>query len=131
MTMPEEIVASRYVNLTTYRKDGSPVSTPVWHVPRGAELWIVTEAGSGKVKRIRRNAEVRVQPCSLRGTVAPGAPSVTGTARLLDDAGTAEARELLARRYVMSRAGNWFARLLRLRRPPMIGVVVSPEPPVR
>jgi PPOX class probable F420-dependent enzyme len=85
----------------------------------------VTEAASGKVKRIRNNPQVRVQPCSVRGTVAPDAPSATGTARLLDDDETALARKLLARRYVMSRAGNWFARLLRLRRPPMIGIVVS------
>jgi uncharacterized protein len=125
MPLADELVRSRYVSLTTFRKDGTPVATPLWHVPHGDELWIVTEAGSGKVKRLRNNPQVRVAPCSLRGTVPPDAPSVTGTARLLDDAGTAQARNLLARRYVMSRAGNWFARLLRLRRPPMIGIVVS------
>jgi hypothetical protein len=125
MTVADEFVRSRYVSLTTYRKDGTPVATPVWHVPHNAEFWIVTEAGSGKVKRIRNNSQVLVAPCSLRGTVAPDAPSATGTARLLDDAGTAQARKLLARRYVMSRAGNWFARMLRLRRPPLVGIVVS------
>ncbi|MEU7903472.1 PPOX class F420-dependent oxidoreductase [Actinoplanes sp. NPDC049118] len=125
VTLADEIIRSRYVSLTTYRKNGTPVATPVWHVPHGAELWLVTEAGSGKVKRIRNNPRVRVAPCSLRGTVASDAPHVTGTARLLDDDGTAQARKLLAGRYVMSRAGNWFARLLRLRRPPMIGIIVS------
>ncbi|MEJ3742580.1 PPOX class F420-dependent oxidoreductase [Actinomycetes bacterium KLBMP 9797] len=125
MPLANEIVRSRYVSLTTYRKDGTPVPTPVWHVPHGAELWIVTEAGSGKVKRIRNNPRVRVAPCSARGTVAPNTPSVTGTARLLDGDGTALARKLLARRYVMSRAGNWLAGLLRLRRPPMVGIIVS------
>lgn len=125
MTLADEIVRSKYVSLTTFRKNGAPVSTAVWHVPQGADLWVVTEAGSGKVKRIRNNPQVGVQPCSARGVVAPDAPSVTGTARLLDDDGTAQARELLARRYFMSRAGNWAARLLRLRRPPMIGIVVS------
>ena len=125
MSVADEIVRSRYISLTTYRKDGTPVATPLWHVPQGAELWIVTEARSGKVKRIRNNPQVRVEPCSIRGTIAPDAPSASGTARLLDDDQTEVARELLARRYVMSRAGNWMARLLRLRRPPMIGVVVS------
>jgi PPOX class probable F420-dependent enzyme len=125
MTVADEIVRSRYISLTTYRKDGTPVTTPVWHAPHEAEFWIVTEAASGKVKRIRNNPEVLVTPCSLRGTVAPDAPSIKGTARLLDDAGTAQARKLLARRYVMSRAGNWFARLLRLRRPPLVGIIVS------
>lgn len=125
MPLADEIVRSRYVSLTTYRKDGTPVPTPVWHVPHDGELWIVTEADSGKVKRIRRNPQVRVAPCSLRGKVEPGAPSATGTARLLDGTGTERARKLLAQRYVTSRVGNWFARLLRLRRPPMIGIVVS------
>ena len=125
VTVAQEIISSRYVRLTTYRKDGTPVATPVWHVPLDGELWIVTEAASGKVKRIRNNPRVTVAPCSLRGTVAPDAPTATGTARVLDDAGTARARKLLAGRYFTSRAGNWFARLLHLRRPPMVGVVVS------
>ena len=125
MSLADEFVRSRYVSLTTYRKDGTPVATPVWHVPDGAELWIVTEAGTGKVKRIRNNPQVSVTPCSIRGRVAPGAPTLTGTARLLDADGTARARDLVARRYVMSRAGNWLARVLRLRRPPMAGIVVS------
>ncbi|GAB1692506.1 PPOX class F420-dependent oxidoreductase [Krasilnikovia sp. M28-CT-15] len=125
MTVADEIVHSRYVSLTTYRKNGTPVATPVWHVPQNAELWIVTEADSGKVKRIRNNPQVLVAPCSARGTVAPDAPSAVGTARLLDDDGTAQARSLLAHRYLMSRVGNWLARLLRLRRPPMVGIIVS------
>ena len=125
MTLADEIVRSQYVSLTTYRKDGTPVSTPVWQVPHDGEMWIVTEAASFKVKRIRNNPQVQVTPCSLRGVVKPGAPTATGTARVLDDAGTDQARELLARRYFLSRAGNWFARLLRLRRPPMIGIVVT------
>lgn len=125
MTLADEILRSKHVSLTTYRKDGTPVSTPVWHVPHDGELWIVTEAASFKVKRIRNNPRVTVVPCTVRGVVAPDAPSATGTARVLDDDGTAKARKLLAGRYLMSRAGNWFARLLRLRRPPMIGIVVS------
>ena len=125
MTLADEIVRSRQVSLTTFRKDGTPVSTPVWHVPLDGELWIVTEASSFKVKRIRNNPAVQVVPCSVRGVVTPGAPTATGTAKLLDAEGTSTARQLLARRYVTSRIGNWFARLLRLRRPPMIGILVS------
>src|SRR5690349_2431338 len=121
MTLADEIVRSRQVSLTTFRKDGTPVSTPVWHVPLDGELWIVTEASSFKVKRIRNNPAVQVVPCSVRGAVTPGAPTATGTAKLLDAEGTSTARQLLARRYVTSRIGNWLARLLHLRRPPMIG----------
>lgn len=125
MTAVEDIGRSKYISLTTYRKDGTPVPTPVWHVPHEGELWVVTEAESWKVKRIRNNPQVDVAASDLRGNVAPDAPRASGTARLLDDAGTAEARKLLAKRYVMSRVGNTFARLVRLRRPPMIGIVIT------
>lgn len=125
VTVVDEIARSRYISLTTYRRDGTPVATPVWHVPRGAELIVVTGAGSWKVKRIRHDARVSVTACDVRGRVRPGAATVEGTARVLDDAGTREARELLARRYLMSRLGNAAARLFRLRRPPMVGIAVT------
>ncbi len=125
MTVVDEINRSRYVSLTTYRKDGTPVATPVWHVRDGAELVVVTEADSWKVKRIRNNSRVQVTVCDLRGRVKPDAPSAEGTARLLDEAGTQAGRDLLARRYVLSRLGNGVARLLRLRRPPLIGIAVT------
>jgi PPOX class probable F420-dependent enzyme len=125
MTVVEQIGRSRYVSLTTYRKDGTAVATPVWHVPSGGELFIVTEARAGKVKRIRNNGSVVVTVCSLRGRIAPDAPSAQGRARLLDDEGTQAARRLLAGRYLTSRVGNWFAGVLRLRRPPMIGIAVT------
>ncbi|MGI5215664.1 PPOX class F420-dependent oxidoreductase [Plantactinospora sp. CA-290183] len=124
MTVAAEIGRSKYVSLTTYRRDGTGVATPVWHVLDGGELFIVSEAGAWKVKRIRNNSQVMVTVCDLRGKIAPGAPSAEGTARLLDEAGTATARSLLARKYVLSRLGNWAARILRLRRPPVIGIAV-------
>jgi hypothetical protein len=66
-----------------------------------------------------------VTVCSIRGKIAPGAPSAEGTARLLDEAGTETGRKLLARKYVLSRMGNWFTRTLRLRRRPVIGIAVT------
>ena len=125
MTLLEEFGRSRYVSLTTYRKDGTAVATPVWHVVDGGELLIVSEAGAGKVKRIRNNGDVVVTVCGLRGGIAPDAPSAPGTARLLNEADTAHARRLLARRYILSRIGNQLARILRLRRPPVIGIAVK------
>lgn len=125
MTAVDEIGRSKHISVTTYRKDGTPVATPVWHVPHDGELWVVTEAGSWKVKRIRNDPRVEVAVSDVRGKIAPGAPRASGTARLLDEAGTEQARALLAKRYVMSRVGNAFARLVRLRRPPMIGIVIT------
>jgi PPOX class probable F420-dependent enzyme len=125
MTVVDEIGRSRYVSLTTYRKNGTGVATPVWHVVNGGELIVVSDAEAWKVKRIRNNGHVVVTVCSVRGRIAPGAPSAEGTARLLDEADTETGRTLLARKYVLSRLGNWFTRVLRLRRRPVIGIAVT------
>jgi uncharacterized protein len=125
VTVIEQIARSRYVSLVTYRKDGTGVATPVWHVVKGDELFIVSDADAWKVKRIRRDSRAVVTVCSLRGKVAPGAPSAEGTARLLDEADTQRVRALLADKYVLSRLGNWSARVLRLRRRPLVGIAVT------
>jgi uncharacterized protein len=125
MSVPEEIGRSSYVSLTTYRKDGTPVATPVWHVVDGDELLVVSDADAWKVKRIRRNSHVVVTVCDFRGRIAPGAPTAEGTARLLDEAGTRASRTLLARKYLMSRLGNGLASLLHIRRRPVIGIAVT------
>nr|BFE72370.1 hypothetical protein GCM10020092_056710 [Actinoplanes digitatis] len=55
MTVPAEIAASKQISLTTYRKDGTPVATPVWHVADGKTITTVSAADAWKVKRLRRN----------------------------------------------------------------------------
>ncbi|GAB2973467.1 PPOX class F420-dependent oxidoreductase [Amycolatopsis acidiphila] len=101
----------KYVLLTTYRKDGTPVPTPVWAATDGGELMLWSERKAGKVKRIRRDGTVRVQGCDLRGRQTHG-PEVTGTARLLDDEGTERVRRLIARKYgLVGRVTMFFSRL--------------------
>lgn len=125
MTVLDEIGRSRYISLTTYRKDGTGVATPVWHVMHSGELLVVSEADAWKVKRIRNNSHVVVTVCDFRGRTAPGAASAEGTARLLDEADTATARADLARKYFLSRWGNRIAKVLRVRRPPVIGIALT------
>ena len=97
----------------------------MWQAVNGEEMFVVSDAGAGKVKRIRNNGRVVVTACDFRGRIAPGAASAEGTARLLDDAGTRTGRALIARKYVMSRIGNWFVKVLRLRRPPVVGIAIT------
>ena len=125
MTVLGDLERSHYVSLTTYRKDGTPVATPVWHVVHGEDLFILSETDTWKVKRIRRNSHVLVTACNIRGKVAPGAASAEGTARLIDEAGTQAVRKLIARKYRMARMGNWLTRVLRIRRPPATGIAVT------
>ena len=115
----------KQVSLTTFRKDGRPVATAVWHVIDGGQVLIVTEPGSGKVKRLRNSGRVVLAPCDIRGRVPAGAPSFEGTARLVEDPeGVARIRAVLARRYVSARIGHFLQRLLR-RPSDSIGVVVT------
>jgi uncharacterized protein len=125
MAVPAEIAASKQISLTTFRKDGTPVSTPVWQVSEGDTLTTVSAADAWKVKRIRRNPAVEVTPCDIRGRVPAGARPVRGTAVLLPESQTENARRLLERRYVTARIGGFVTRALRLKRPAGVGIVVT------
>ena len=115
--------AARHLLLTTFRRDGSPVPTPVWFVPDGDDLWIVTTAGSGKVKRLRADDRVELAACTRLGR--PRSAPVRGTARVL---GADEAQvqgQALADRY------GWQARFFqwqnRRKGLPMTAILVSPD----
>ncbi|MBB5917027.1 hypothetical protein BJY24_005939 [Nocardia transvalensis] len=88
---------ANYVLLTTFRKDGTPVGTPLWAALGDGKLYVWTVTDSWKVKRIRRDPKVTVQPCSVNGT--PQGEVVEGTARILDDAGSDRVRGLIKRKY--------------------------------
>jgi uncharacterized protein len=93
----EGLAAEKYVLLTTFRRDGRAVPTPVWVVRDSDALVVWTPADSGKVKRIRRSGRVTVAPCDLRGK--PHGASVPGRARLTDAATSSHARDLLKKKY--------------------------------
>ncbi|GAB3846910.1 PPOX class F420-dependent oxidoreductase [Dactylosporangium cerinum] len=115
----------KQVSLTTFRKDGRPVATPVWHAIDDGQVVIVTEPGSGKVKRLRNSGRVQLAPSDIRGRVPAGAPTFEGTARLVEDPeGIARIRAAIARRYVSARIGYLINRLLR-RPQQSIGVIVT------
>ena len=84
MTSIAGLGAEEYISLTTFRRDGSGVATPVWVMADHDHLYVITDATSGKAKRLANFARVMVAPCDMRGTVT-GA-SVDATAELLDAA---------------------------------------------
>ncbi len=89
---------SKFVQLTTFKKDGTPVGAPVWVAPDGDRIVVWTDPGSGKVKRIRRNPDVTLQVCDGRGR--PTAEEVLrGSARILDADGTQHVRDVVADKY--------------------------------
>ena len=85
--------------LTTFRKNGTPVATPVWFVesPDGI-IYVYTGATSGKIKRIRNSSRVTLAPSTAAGKVTGEA--VEARARILDDSQEiARAEALLAKKY--------------------------------
>jgi PPOX class probable F420-dependent enzyme len=99
MATLEQLGAEKYVLLTTFRKDGRAVSTPIWVMPDGAgQIAFWTVKASGKVKRIRNSGRVTVQACDLRGNNAHG-DVVEGEARFGDRDDRTRVAAALARKY--------------------------------
>ncbi len=89
-----------FVLLTTFRRSGKRVSTPVWVARDGDHLVVITPAGTGKVKRIAANPAVEVTPCDRRGRPKPWAPTVAGRAEVREAAAEADAaREAIKAKY--------------------------------
>lgn len=100
--IPESIRGKKYLSLTTFRKNGAGVATPVWFGEEDGKLYVMTISKMGKVKRIRNNPQVRVAPSTIWGKVT-GA-EFAATARLLPPEEHAKARQTVNRKY-------WAARL--------------------
>jgi PPOX class probable F420-dependent enzyme len=86
--VPEPLRAAQFVALTTYRRDGTPVSTPLGPLVQAGRVYFITRSDTGKVKRLRRNSQVQLAPCTRRGEVT--GPIYPGTARVLADEEAAE-----------------------------------------
>ncbi|MFJ5933295.1 PPOX class F420-dependent oxidoreductase [Streptomyces sp. NPDC003444] len=123
--IPEELRRGRYVSLTTFRKNGTGVATPVWYAVDGSELYAWTRTDSWKVKRLRNDPRVEAAVCDVRGNVPEGAARVTGEARLVTGEELRRVRKLLLRKYTWQ---FWFvdvpATVFRLGKRPHTGIVV-------
>lgn len=84
-----------YISLTTFKRDGTPVSTPVWVAGDDGRLLVHSAADTWKVKRIRRDSHVRVASCGATGKVHGEA--IAAEAAIRPD--TALVEELEARKY--------------------------------
>ena len=84
----------RYLSITSYKHDGRGVATPVWFVQRDGRLLVETDAASGKVKRIRRNPQVRVAVCTASGRLR--GKQVSAVAEILPDSEIGTVERLIA-----------------------------------
>ena len=100
--IPPTIGGQKYISLTTVRKNGTKVATPVWFGEDSDKLYVMTRSTMGKVKRIRNNPLVEVAPCTMRGKVT--GDKLFAHARILPPEEHGHARQAINRKY-------WAARL--------------------
>lgn len=105
------LAGKQFMSLTTFRKSGDPVPTPVWFFDQGGTLYVQTIEGTGKLKRIHNDSKVTVAPCTANGKLT--GPSANGNARIVTNASEmATAEAALAKKYHLLRIGfGIFTRL--------------------
>jgi uncharacterized protein len=89
---------ARYALLRSFRRDGTPLDTPIWFAMDGDTLVFRTKVGP-KTKRLTARPDIQLRACDHRGRVRPGAVTVAGHATLLSGADAERANRLLHRRY--------------------------------
>lgn len=106
--VPSAIHNQKYISLTTFRKTGVGVPTPVWFGEEDGKVYVMTRADMGKTKRVRNNPQVRVSPCTIRGKVT--GPEYAATARLLPQEDWPKARQTITSKYWLARLSSPFSR---------------------
>ena len=106
--IPAEIHDQKYISLTTFRRTGAGVATPVWFGEEDGKLYVMTRSDLGKTKRIRNNPNIKLAPCTVRGKVI--GPEFSATARILPPEDHQRARDTLHRKYWMARLTSPFSR---------------------
>lgn len=121
-----ELSEAKYILLTTFRKDGTPVGTAVWAAPDGDRLLVWTAADAYKVRRLRRDPRLTLAVCDARGNAKSAA--VPGTGVILDAEQTAHARSVIARKYGLLGRLTVGASVLRRGRTGTVGLACSLDP---
>lgn len=106
--VPDALHNQKYISLTTFRKTGIGVATPVWFGEDADNLYVMTRSDMGKAKRIRNNPQVKVAPCTFRGKVT--GPEFPARARILPPEQHQRARQSINRKYWMARIPLIWAR---------------------
>lgn len=98
-----ELAKAQFINLTTFRKSGAAVVTPIWFAESAGRLYAFTSGESGKVKRLRANGRAQVAACDMRG-VALG-PQYEARVRILPPDQRQRVEGLVTQKYgLMKRA---------------------------
>jgi uncharacterized protein len=65
----DSLDSEQYISLSTFRKNGAEVKTPLWFAIDGGKIYVYSEANSGKMKRLRNSSKATVAACTMKGAV--------------------------------------------------------------
>ncbi len=115
----------QYISLTTFRRNGDPVSTAVWFAADAGKLYVYSNLNAGKMKRVRATGKVEVAACTVKGKIT--GQVMTGSAIALDASRGEYVHQLLNRKYTWKKKlidfGGVLPVLLRLRKKSQDGFV--------
>ena len=97
----QQFTDQKYINLETYKKDQTPVKTPVWFVIENDQIYITTKETTGKVKRLRNNQNGRIAVCSMKGDIKGNWINV-GLERINEDSDVEKIVKLRKKKYGFS-----------------------------
>lgn len=130
------LAAAKYVQLTTFRRTGEGVATPVWFAPSVDDptlFAVISVDATGKTKRLAHTKRVELRACDIRGRVEEGTPTYAGTARVVrNSAGVGHARRSVVAKYGLparlSDLTDKVGSMVGLRRAARAGILVAVEP---
>ncbi len=105
VTLHAALESAKYIDLVTYKRNGSRVATPVWFAIDSTDRLVVySEYNAGKVKRVRNNPVVEIAPCNAKGKRS--GTQFKGTAVVMDASDGPEVDRLLTAKY------GWLKRIM-------------------
>jgi PPOX class probable F420-dependent enzyme len=88
-----------YVNLVTFKKDGSSITTPVWVAPYQNSLVVTTSLNAGKVKRIKNNGKATIYVTNQTGSKKLSESLDVSASLISDSKDKSEAVEKIKKKY--------------------------------
>jgi PPOX class probable F420-dependent enzyme len=113
-----EIGSAKCISLTTFKRDGSRVSTPIWFNVIDGKIFVTTETGAWKAKRVANNPNVEFAVCTQRGRVT--GQTFGGTARVLPPIELPAVVAAKKRRYLAF-------RLIHLFKKDQVAIEITPD----
>lgn len=96
----QDLAHQTFVALTTFRKSGAPVTTPMHLVEANGRVFFRTFSAAGKAKRLARNPDITLAPADIRGQVHGDA--LRASTHLVQGADEALARSAMKQGYPVS-----------------------------